>query len=67
MTKKERALINAALKWCAADHTPTVHPNHDNYGEGRLHEAMVSACFEVMGERGKKCEHYFKPPAARKP
>lgn len=62
MTKRERALVNAALKWCAADHTPTVHPNDDNYGDGDLRDLMIVACFDLMAERDRPAEHYFQPP-----
>ncbi len=63
MTRRERALIRAALVWCAADLTPTVRSSDDNYGEGGLYDAMQRAALDVMSERDHGLEHYFKAPS----
>ncbi len=67
MTKRERALIKAALTWFSADHTPTTHANHDNYGEGELYEELQNAVMAVMAERDHGIEHYFTPPSKYTP
>jgi len=67
LTRKERTLINAVLKWCAADLTPTTHPYHDNYGEGELYDAMQNAAVDVMAERDHGIEHYFSAPPRTTP
>ena len=59
MTKRERALINAALKWCAAEHAPR-EKHQDNPADGALRDAMIAATFEVMHERERRMEHYFR-------
>lgn len=64
MTKNERRLINAALRWLAADLTPC-KGNEDNWGEGAPKDELEDAIADVANERGRTLESYFDVDAIR--
>ncbi len=65
MTKAERACINAALRWLAADLTETTG-NEDNWGEDEIRWEMENAIAAVARERNRDIQSYFDPEPIRK-
>lgn len=64
MTKAEQKLINKALRWLAADRTPTVSPE-DNFAECGPFDELVDAIEHVCRERGRPLQSYYSPEPLR--